>query len=65
MIVSTATTKTIVHGHVLVEFERKVQVLDIVQGEERHGLYLGSQDGITTIKEPEGGWVVWPMWLLH
>ena len=64
VIVSIATPRMVVHGHVLLEYERKVQVIDVVPGEEQHGLYLGSQGCATTIKETEGGWVVWSMWLL-
>ena len=65
MIVSTATLGTVVHGHALLEYERKVQVINVIPGEEQHGLYLGSQGCATTIKETEGGWVVWPIWLLR
>ena len=64
VIVSTATTRTIVHGHRLVEFERKVLVIDVIPGEEGQSLYLQSQGCATNIKETEGSWVVWPIWLL-
>ena len=65
VIVSTATPGVVVHGHVLLDYERKVHVIDVISGEEQQVLYLGSQGCATTIKETEGGWVVWPIWLLH
>ena len=43
VIVSTVTPRTVVYGHVLLDYECNVQLIDVVPTEERYSLYLGNQ----------------------
>jgi len=56
-VVASATTGTVVHGHQLLIFERKVYVSSVEPGEENNLFYHRSH-GVDTIKDVEKSWVV-------
>ena len=52
--------RTTVHHHLILEFERKVNAVLILE-EDSEPLYLNVQGRATTIGEVLGGFVVWPI----
>ena len=56
---------SVVHGRPMLAFEVKVAVVKVFPGMGDEPLWKGNQGGADTLAETEGGYLVWPKYLME
>ncbi|KAM7465202.1 hypothetical protein LguiB_012764 [Lonicera macranthoides] len=64
MIVKTAPG-SLVHGRPMLPFEVKVNVVKVFPGMGDEPIWKGNQGGVDSLAESEGGYLVWPKYLME
>ncbi|KAM7514883.1 hypothetical protein LguiA_004466 [Lonicera macranthoides] len=56
---------SLVHGRPMLSFEVKVNVIKVFPGMGDEPIWKGNQGGVDTLAESEGGFLVWPKYLME
>ncbi|KAM7465593.1 hypothetical protein LguiB_013155 [Lonicera macranthoides] len=56
---------SLVHGHPMLPYEVKVNVIKVFPGMGNEPIWKGNQGGVDTLAESEGGYLVWPKYLME
>ncbi|KAM7477979.1 hypothetical protein LguiA_026192 [Lonicera macranthoides] len=65
VVMMKTTPGSLVHGRPMLSFEVKVNVIKVFPGMGDEPIWKGNQGGVDTLAESEGGFLVWPKYLME